>query len=124
MGFGKVRRVSQIFIEQKDDGSIAITLAKVTDELLFSSNKNTMKNFPEQLTNRSKVSKKSSLLLDELTKLDRCGIEQDEGGNIVMTLDEYIEGIKTIEMKNNQRKHIRTRHHSMRTRPIDPCKGA
>lgn len=43
MGFEQVRGVSQLFIRRKEDGKIRMILEKVTDDLLFASDIETMK---------------------------------------------------------------------------------
>lgn len=50
--------------------------AKVTDNLLFSSDVNTMKDFSKQVMNRFKLSK---ALIDERIAFNVCRIEQEGG---------------------------------------------
>lgn len=81
MGFEQVKWISKLFIKMNDDGTIKITQAKMTDELLFDEYVDTMEDFYNKITKRLKVSK---ILLDKPIEFNGCRILQDDEGNIII----------------------------------------
>lgn len=109
MVFEQVRGVSQLFIKRNTDGTIAMILAKITDELLFAGDTGTMKEFTNKLTQRFKVSK---YLINEPINFNGARIEQDEIGNISINMGKYMKLIKLIDiprMRLKQENEKRTR---------------
>lgn len=57
IGMEKAKDISQLFIKRRNDGSISILLAKISDDLLIAGDLLTLNEFLERLTTRFKVRK-------------------------------------------------------------------
>lgn len=83
------------------DGKISMILAKVAEDILFTSDIPKMKEFYKLLTAKFKV---SELLLDEDIDLNGCRTCQDKDGGIRMSMDDYMKRINPTEIT---RTHIK-----------------
>lgn len=75
-------------------------LAKVTDKLLFAADMDTMKDWYNKLTKSIKVSK---TLLDEIIDFNGSRIVEDDEGNITMNMNQYLHGIRCMEITRGRR---------------------
>lgn len=79
MGFEQTKRGSQLFVKRRDDGSIKILLAMVTDVLLLAGSEEAMRDFVAQVSPQFKVCK---TIVNSTIKFNGCQIVQDEEGTI------------------------------------------
>lgn len=97
------------------DGTIAMILSKITDDLLFSANMETM-DFTNKLTQAFKVSK---ALINEPINFNGARIEQDGIGNIPINMGKYMQLIKQIYLPRIRRKQANEKQNEEDIRHID-----
>lgn len=100
-GMDRVNGISQLFIKRRSDDTIKLILAKVTDDLLFTGDIDTMEEFVKEVSNRFKVSK---AILNSPINFNGTRIEQDEKGNITMNMNAYMGSIKPLDITRARRK--------------------
>lgn len=101
MDMERVTGISQLFLRRRQDGSIAMIMAKVTDDLLFAGTIYDMKDFSRRIGQRFKVSK---TIIDQPINFNGCRIVQDTEGNITMDMSSYTSSIRDIDVTRNRRK--------------------
>lgn len=106
MNMYTVEGVSQLFIKRRQDGSIMLMVAKVTDDLLIAADTETMREFIKKVNERFKVSKS---VVDEQILFNGTRIMQDSAGNISMTMKDYMKSIKPITLSRARRKQAAER---------------
>lgn len=97
---------------------ISIIIPKVTDDFLWSGTIQNITQFTEKLCNRSTV---GNVILNELLLIHRCELKQDSTGNIRMTINTYMQRIKSIHMDrstNKKRSESATRDENLPYRSL------
>jgi len=97
----RVFGISQLFTKKDDRNNIILLVAKVTDDFLLGGSEEQMQLFIRDLGKRFVLGK---VVLNSKAHFDGCEIEQDEAGNIKMSMLRYIERLKPIILSRARRK--------------------
>lgn len=101
MGMETVRGISQLFVKRREDGSILLMVAKVTDDLLIAASAGVMKEFVEQVRKRFKISKS---ITNGPILFNGALIDRNERGDVSITMQPFMESLKPIELPRSRRK--------------------
>lgn len=78
-------------------------LKKVTDDLLFGADSDTMNYFVEQIERRFKIRKR---IIDGRIIFNGCTITQNQQGDTSMDMKEYMSSIKSLDVTRARRKQV------------------
>lgn len=84
MGMERVNGSYQLLIKRRKDGTVELMMVKKTEDLLFAGDKNRMGIFVSYISERFNICKS---VINALINLNRIMIEQDNIGNIKMSMD-------------------------------------
>ena len=101
VGFERVHGVSQLFVLKNGKGNIRMLCAKVTDDFLISGAKEDIRWFDSQIRTRFKVGKS---ILDGKMNFNGAVITQSKDGSITLSMEEYMERVKPIDISRERRK--------------------
>lgn len=101
MGMEQAKGISQLFIKRRNDGSISMLLAKITDGFLITGDLLTLNEFVERLITRFQIRK---AIIDSPINFHGCRIQKDEDGNVKINMDEYLNQIETLSITRYRRK--------------------
>lgn len=103
----EVHGLPQLFVRRHPDGSIALALAKVVDDLLLAGTASEITAFHTAISARFKVGR---FTLDDDLIFNGLHISRDSSGNIKYDMIEYFSGIHPIPLSRSRRKE-----------PLSPC---
>ena len=101
---GKLERVfglSQLYVRRNEQGRIAIVVAKVTDDFIIGGKVQSICDFVSEMKKRFEVGK---VVIDARFFFNGCEIEQDEEGNVTLSMAGYIKQLKDIALSRARRK--------------------
>lgn len=99
----RVDTISQLFIRRDSNGKIGFILAKVVDDLLIASNIGNINGFSRALHKRFEVGK---FRIDSNLVFNGCEIQQDEDGNIFMSMNSYMSKLQLMELSRERKKQV------------------
>lgn len=100
-GLERVFGIPQLFIRRKQDSSICLLIAKVTDDFLIGGSLKDIRAFIDLLRKRFIVGK---TVVDAKCFFDGCEIEQSIDGSIRMSMIRYLERLKPILISRTRKK--------------------
>lgn len=99
--FGRVRGVPQMFIRRTKEGNISIIEAKVTDDPLIAGSVEDIKVFSKHISKRFPISK---VIIDGAIKFNGADITQDKYGSVSISMDSYMQDIRSVTLDQCRRK--------------------
>lgn len=100
-GLQRAFGLSQLFIRRNKRDEITLMVAKVTDDFLVAGKLEYIHEFMDRLQQRFTVGK---VVVDERFHFNGCEIEQDQSGNIRMSMIRYLDRLRPINVTRTRRK--------------------
>lgn len=114
-----------MFVKRGRSGDLIFILVKITDEILFSGSEGMIEEFITAIKKRFDVSKS---IFDSTINCNGCKIQQDEKGNITMTMAEQMDQINIIPMAKSRRQQYNDKakeaEYAIYTSPAGPVMWA
>lgn len=90
-----------MFVKRGSNGNIPFIMIKLTDEIFFAGQENTMKEFVRYIKSRFEVSK---TIINPHINFNGSRTSQDKHGNISLSMDEYAQSIEAKQFDETRRK--------------------
>ena len=97
----RVVGVSQLYVKRIKNGHITLLVAKVTDDVLIAGSNESIRRFAGELKQDFKVSR---ITIDEPFFFNGSYVEQDQAGNVSLSMRSYITRLKPIELSRMRKK--------------------
>lgn len=96
----RVHGMSQLYVLRNNQSNILMLLAKLTDDLLLAGDLNIMETFSAKIGKRFKLGK---VVINSEIKFNGCKISQSMNNDIILSMSDYLEYIKPLNIARARR---------------------
>jgi len=100
-GINPTPGLPQLFVKREDGGAIILVIAKVVDDFLVCGPRPAIENFNDEISKRFKVGR---FVVGRDLIFNRLHIHQEDDHSVKITMSEYLESIKPLEISKGRRK--------------------